>query len=191
MTDGSDRRLRRLKPLDAGALARLLDREGAPRDAVSRGETRAVPLADAVSAARLEEAAAELDALSSGGVIDWRRFDVTRFAALMPSLAYLDRMEGEDGAPDFVYRFVGETIQQVARRTLRGARISDILVGEARRSILDEYAACLDQRRPRASIGRVVVSDMTWLRYLRLLYPAATDGTTPDRLLLIMLFAEG
>jgi hypothetical protein len=190
VTGSGDRRPAALKPLAASQIARLLERNAAPADAVSRGETYAVPFADAMHAAGLEQTAEMLSAISTDGVIDWRRFDVTDFGRLMPSFATLDRIEGADGVPDFRYRFVGETIEQVARRKLRGALLSEVLVGEARRSILTEYAACLKDRRPRASAGRVVISDMTWLRYLRILYPAATDGATPNRLLLILLFAE-
>lgn len=183
-------RLPRLKPLAASEIARLIAADGAPADAVSRGETRAVSFAEAVQAAGLAEMERVLSEISTEGVIDWRRFDVTRFGSLMPSLATLDRIEGADGGVDFQYRFCGETIEEVAQRKLRGARLSDILVGSARTSILAEYDACLRDRTPRASAGQVVISDMTWLRYLRVLHPAATDGTTPDRLLLIMLFAE-
>lgn len=190
MTGEQGGRLPRLKPLAASEIARLIAADGAPADAVSRGETRAVPFAEAVQAAGLQETTAALAEISTEGVIDWRRFDVTRFGSLMPSLATLDRIESEDGGVDFRYRFCGETIEEVAQRKLRGARLSDILVGSARTSILAEYDACLRGRTPRASAGQVVISEMTWLRYLRVLHPAATDGTTPDRLLLIMLFAE-
>ncbi|MBP5855495.1 hypothetical protein KAJ83_00615 [Marivibrio halodurans] len=158
-----------------------------PSDWLSGQATHALAIEPAVQAAGFARTHDRLMAAMRDGAIDWRRFDIAEFVDIMPSLAYLDRVETDAGA-DFRYRFVGEGINAVARRPLRGLLLSEVLTGTAARQIIAEYERVITDRAPRASAGRVVVSDMSWISYLRLLYPVRT-GERIDRLLLVMLFA--
>ena len=63
-----------------------------------------------------------------------------------------------------------------------------MLTEPSRKDILAEYEQTLREGRPSASTGMVDISDLTWLRYLRFLYPVRRGAAT-DRLLCFMLFA--
>jgi hypothetical protein len=158
-------------------------------DAVSRIEPQDLEFETAVHLAGLSDHDRTLrNMMDAEEVIDWTRFDITRFAPLMPSMATLDRIGPHEDA-DFVYRFVGESINSVAKRNLRGLRLSEILTGEGRDHILRTYRRTAAEARRHAGAGTVEVSDLTWVRYLRFLYPVRV-GETVDRVLLIMLFSK-
>lgn len=141
----------------------------------------------AIESAGLSGVDAGLSAITVEGAIDWTRFDVTQFGGLMPSMAVLDRREESGDAPDYVYGFVGETINEVAQRSLRGRSLRSALSEPARDRIVDEYDRVLRRREPRASVGRVVISTLEWVGYVRFLYPVRHLGRT-ERVLLLMLF---
>ncbi len=162
--------------------------DGVPADAMSANAPRSVPFEEAVALADMEDADARLRTMSDGGILNWSRFDIQPFARLMPSIAYLDKVDREGGIIDFRYGFVGENINAIAKRNLRGICLRDVLVGEKAEAIIQEYATTLEERVPRASSGNVSISDLTWVRYLRFLYPTRTE-TGLDRVFLIMLFA--
>lgn len=158
-----------------------------PGDAMSANSFGSLDIEDAVREAGIGTYHDKLVALAGPrGAIDWSRFDIVELAPLMPSIATLDYSITRDD-PDFTYRFVGESINAIAKRNLRGLGLRDVLVGKNRDSIIAEYGAALKGGRPRASAGKVVISELTWVRYLRFLYPVRTD-TGVDRVLLIMLF---
>jgi len=156
---------------------------------MSSNRPRNIPFDDAVDLADIGQADATLREVSTDGVLDWDRFDIVPFAALLPSIAVLDREEREDGLIDFRCRFVGENINAIAQQSLRGLLVRDFLIGNQAEEIVEEYAATLRDAVPRASTGNVSTSDMTRVRYLRFLYPVRTK-TGIDRVLLIMLFAK-
>lgn len=157
-------------------------------DAVSRRPPKAIDMEEALEIAEMRDQHRKLMQISTDGIVDWYKFDITDFAGLMPSIAVLDSVTDEDGNQDFRYGYVGESINEVAQRPLRGLRLGDVLVGDAKEKIIEEYAAALDGGVPRASVGRVTISDMDWIHYLRILYPVRRDGAV-DRILLFMLFA--
>lgn len=159
-----------------------------PADAMSGQATHSVDFARAIDLSGFGETHERLRTLMRDGVLDWSRFEIADFRAHIPSLAYFDRVTVE-GRVDFRYRFVGEAINAIARRPLRGLLLSDVLTGAAADQIIAEYDTAIRERACRASVGRVVVSDMSWIAYLRLLYPVCT-GDAVDRLLLFMLFAN-
>ena len=164
------------------------DHADLPNDPLSRDVVHRIDFASAIKAADLGATHGKLEAISDDGVVDWSRFDITDFARLMPSLAILDRKTEGGDEVDFTYGYVGETINTIARRSLRGLRLRDVFRGKACDDVIREYCEVLDQRHPHASTGRVVISDMDWMHYLRLLYPVRHKGTV-ERILLIMLFA--
>ncbi len=175
--------------VDFSALAALLD-DG---DAASDMETmvrnhRPVTFAEAIGLARFHQPHEALTAISTGGVIDWDLFDISDFARFMPSMGTLDLTPVPSGDPDFTYRFVGESINAMARRNLRGVRLRDILASRTRDTIITEYVRTLQSGTPRASAGIVDISDLTWMRYLRFLYPVRTRSGQ-NRILLFMLFS--
>jgi len=72
--------------------------DGIPNDAMSSNRPRNIPFDDAVDLADIGQADATLREVSTDGVLDWDRFDIVPFAALLPSIAILDREEREDGS---------------------------------------------------------------------------------------------
>lgn len=158
-------------------------------DAMSRRPPQPIEFSEALEIADMQDQHRKLSAISDGGIVDWRQFDITDFGAMMPSIAFLDRVMDENGNQDFQYGYVGESINEIAQRPLRGVRLGEVLVGEAKAKIIAEYAATLDGGQPRASVGRVTISDdMDWVHYMRFLYPVRRDGEV-DRVLLFMLYA--
>lgn len=158
-------------------------------DAISRFEPQELDFETAVEMAGLrghDDALRRI--MDPTGAVIWEEFEIARFARLMPSLATLDRI-GPPEAPDFVYRFVGDSINAVAKRNLRGIRLSEILSGDGRIPILQAYRRTVVETRPHAGAGSVEVSDMTWVKYLRFLYPVRVSDAV-DRVLLIMLFSK-
>ncbi len=160
-----------------------------PPDALSGQVSDPVDFERAVETAGFGGIHAYLTGLEEAGAVVWEDFEIARVASVMPSMAYLDREVDADGTVDFRYRFVGEELNLIARRSLRGQRLGEVLVGDHRRQILDEYEAAIAGPALRASAGRVVISDMRWMHYLRLLYPVRVGGTV-SRLLLFMLFSR-
>ncbi len=157
-------------------------------DAMSRQPPTSLDLEEALEIAEMQDQHQKLTAISLDGVILWDRFDITDFAPLMPSIAVVDKDVAASGTVDFRYGYVGESINEIAQRPLKGVLMGDVLVGDAKDMILQEYSDTLSQARPRASFGRVTVSEYDWVHYMRFLYPVNRDGNI-DRVLLIMLYA--
>ena len=158
-------------------------------DAMSRRPPRSIDLEEALTFADMWDQHRKLEAISDDGVVDWSRFDIVDFSTMMPSIALLDSVTDEDGNRDFQYGYVGESINEIAQRPLRGLRLGSVLVGEARDTIIAEYVAALEGGKPRASVGRVTITDdMDWVHYLRILYPVRRDGAV-NRILLFMLYS--
>ncbi|WP_425403086.1 hypothetical protein [Hwanghaeella sp.] len=158
-------------------------------DAISRWPPQPIDFSEALDVADMKAEHRKLAAISEGGVVCWEKFDIVDFGAMMPSIALLDCVSGENGERDFQYGYVGESINEIAQRPLRGIRLGDVLVGEAKQQIIEEYTAAIDGREPRASIGQVTISDdLDWVHYMRFLYPVRRDGEV-NRVLLFMLFA--
>lgn len=174
-------------------LQNLREFEGQALDLTGKGirnrSSQRIGFADALDLGGFHPVHAQLEAVSEDGVIDWARFDITAFGKYMPSMATFDAIEGDGGALDFRYGFCGDNINRVAKRPLRGRKLSEVLTGASRDDILAEYAAVLREEAPSASSGTVDISDMTWVRYLRFLYPARRNGEV-SRLLAFMLFAS-
>ncbi|NMM44622.1 hypothetical protein HH303_09025 [Rhodospirillaceae bacterium KN72] len=168
-------------------VARDSDPTKIPADAMSRKMPVSLDFQEAMTLGGFTKAHETVMAMADDGVVDWSRFDITSFAYWMPAIATLDRIETEAGEPDFVYRFVGESINTIAKRSLRGISLRQVLVGPAMNWILTEYETTLKEGHPRASTGQVTISDMNWVRYLRFLYPVRT-ATGVDRILLFMLY---
>lgn len=127
-------------------------------------------------------------ALFPDDLVHWSRFDPTEFVSILPNLAYLDVVR-EGNSTDFVYRFVGENINEIAKTSLRGCRLSSVLPPSTREIILDEYTSTIENVAARASKGRVFVSDKTWLTYVRILFPVKVEAEI-SRILLLMTFTE-
>ena len=158
-----------------------------PTESMSGRLSSSLPFGEAIRLGAFDTAHAAVQSVSTDGVVDWDQFDITPFGRWMPALATLDRVDTEDGEVDFIYRFVGESINTVAKRSLRGASLRQILNGPVMDWILQEYNTTLVDRAFRASTGTVTISDMTWMRYLRFLYPVKT-GSGVNRILLFMLY---
>lgn len=157
-------------------------------DAMSRRPPRSINLEEALDIADMRGPHEKLMAISTDGIVDWEKFDITDFAVMMPSIAILDSVLDENGGQDFQYGYVGESINEIAQRPLKGVRLGEVLVGDAKDRIIDEYAVTLKGGVPRASAGRVTISDMDWVQYMRFLYPVRRNGQV-NRVLLIMLYA--
>lgn len=157
-------------------------------DAMSRHPPQGIDLGEALTAADMHEQHQKLTEISTNGVVDWEKFDITDFGVMMPSIAILDSVSDENGEMDFRYGYVGESINEIAQRPLRGLCLGEVLVGDAKATIIEEYTATLKSAEPRASFGQVTISDMDWVHYMRFLYPVRKDGEV-NRILLIMLFA--
>ncbi|RVU36834.1 hypothetical protein EOI86_16865 [Hwanghaeella grinnelliae] len=157
-------------------------------DAMSRRPPRTIDLDEALDVAGMRDHHRKLMESAVDGVIEWDRFDIIDFGPIMPSIALLDSVTDEDGNQDFKYGYVGESINEIAQRPLRGLKLGDVLVGEAKEKIISEYAAALNGGHPRVSVGRVTISDLDWVQYMRFLYPVRRDGEV-NRILLIMLFS--
>ena len=159
------------------------------KDAMSRRPPTSVALEEALEAAEMHDQHSKLMEISEDGIVDWAKFDIVDFAAMMPSIAVLDSVRDDAGKRDFRYGYVGESINEIAQRPLRGMRLGDVLVGEAKEKIIEEYAATLKTGKARATVGRVTISDdMDWVHYMRFLYPVRRDGNV-DRVLLVMLYS--
>ena len=130
----------------------------------------------------------KLMSIATDSIIDWEKFDITEFAAMMPSIALLDSVLDENGNQDFQYGYVGESINEIAQRPLKGLRLGEVLIGEAKDKIIDEYAATLQGGVPRASAGRVTISELDWIQYMRFLYPVRRNGKV-NRVMLFMLYS--
>ena len=161
--------------------------ETAKASSISQGITEPEDLDTALAKSELSETHRRPMGFATDGILDWRTFDITDFGTLMPNLAVLDYLGGGADGPDFIYGFVGESINYIARQTLRGQRLSQALTGIARERIIAEYVACIDGRAVRASSGQVVISDLHWFRYRRFLYPMRTASGV-DRVVLVMVF---
>jgi len=157
-------------------------------DAMSRRPPTSIDLDEALDIAEMRPQHDTLMGIADDGIVDWSRFDITDFGVMMPSIAILDRTVDGDGNPDFQYGYVGESINEIAQKPLRGLCLSEVLVGEAKQKIIAEYDATLNGAKPRASFGRVTISDMDWVHYMRFLYPVRRNGAV-DRVLLFMLYA--
>jgi hypothetical protein len=157
-------------------------------DAVSRRPPRSIELEEALEIADMRDQHCKLMETAVDGVVDWDKFDIVEFGPMMPSIALLDSVIDENGNQDFQYGYVGESINEIAQRPLRGLKLGDVLVGEAKEKIITEYIAALDSGHPRVSVGQVTISDMDWVHYMRFLYPVRRDGEV-NRILLIMLFS--
>lgn len=164
-------------------------KEAIPADAMSGRAPAQLPLDDALAKADFQEAHALVTDMSLDGVVSWERFDIVPFGRFMPSMATLDRQVSPMGAIDFVYAYVGQSIESIAQQSLRKLSLRQVLVGEKKETIIAEYDRTLIDAEPRATEGRLAVSDETWVRYLRFLYPVRTE-TGLDRVLLFMLFDE-
>ena len=158
-------------------------------DAMSRRPPRTIDLEEALEAADMKEQHKKLMELAVDGVVDWDKFDIVEFGPMMPSIALLDSVTDENGNQDFQYGYVGESINEIAQRPLRGLKLGDVLVGEAKDKIIAEYAAALNGNEPRVSVGQVTISDLDWVHYMRFLYPVRRNGEV-NRILLIMLFSH-
>ena len=158
-------------------------------DAMSRRPPTSIDLEEALETADMHDQHRKLMEISEDGIVDWSKFDIVDFAAMMPSIAVLDSIRDDAGRQDFRYGYVGESINEIAQRPLRGLRLGEVLVGDAREKIIEEYAATLKTGKARASVGRVTISDdMDWVHYMRFLYPVHRDGVI-DRILLFMLYS--
>jgi hypothetical protein len=158
-------------------------------DAVSRRPPRTIDLEEALEVADIKEQHKKLMELAVDGVVEWDKFDIVEFGPMMPSIALLDSVTDENGNLDFQYGYVGESINEIAQRPLRGLKLGDVLVGEAKDKIIAEYAAALNGNEPRVSVGQVTISDLDWVHYMRFLYPVRRNGEV-NRILLIMLFSH-
>lgn len=175
--------------VDFTALVELASgREAVPSDAMSANPPRSIPFNDALELAKFQSIHELVTSMSTGGVVDWQKFDIAPFATMMPSIATLDYFKTDQGLDDYIYRYVGQNLETIAKRSLRAVSLRQVLVGKSRDAILREYGDTLAGRVPRASTGNVDVSDLVWVRYLRFLYPVRTK-TGVDRLLLFMLFS--
>jgi hypothetical protein len=175
--------------VDFTALVELASgREAVPADAMSANPPRSLPFNNALDLAEFQSVHEIVTGMSDDGVVVWDKFDIAPFAALMPSIATLDQFKTDAGEDDYIYRFVGQNLETIAKRSLRKTSLREVLHGKNRDAILQEYGATLTGRVPRASTGNVDISDLVWVRYLRFLYPVRTK-TGVDRLLLFMLFA--
>lgn len=175
--------------VDFTALVELASgQEAVPSDAMSANPPRSLAFNNALELAEFQSVHELVSGMSTEGVVDWDQFDIGPFGALMPSIATLDHFKTDLGEDDYVYRYVGQNLETIAKRSLRHVSLRQVLVGKSRDAILTEYGDTLAGRVPRASTGNVDVSDMVWVRYLRFLYPVRTK-TGIDRLLLFMLFA--
>lgn len=150
---------------------------------------QAVDFAKALELGAFHDTHAQLAAISEDGVVDWDRFDIADFVPYITSIATFEQTETPDGEIDFIYRVAGENINRVAKRNLRGCTLREVLIGPNRNVILTEYIQTLAERRPSASRGSVDISDLTWVHYLRFLYPVRRHGAV-RHLLNFMLFAS-
>lgn len=150
---------------------------------------QAVDFAEALELGAFHDVHARLTEISDGGVVDWDRFDIADFVPYITSIATFERIETPDGEIDFIYKVAGENINRVAKRNLRGCTLREVLIGPNRDVILTEYMQTLAERRPSASRGSVDISDLTWVHYLRFLYPVRRHGEV-GYLLNFMLFAS-
>lgn len=169
----------------------LIDRasgqEAVPADAMSGGAPISIPFAEALAKADFREAHELVTDMSVDGILNWERFDIIPFGRFMTSMATLDRIETPVGQIDFRYGYVGLSIESIAQESLRKKTLREVLVGDKKEAIIAEYDQTLTDRHPRATEGRVKVSNESWARYLRFLYPARTE-TGIDKVLLFMLF---
>lgn len=177
-----------VKRLSYRSLSSFAQGKPVAANAVSGQAPSSVDLQEALEMADMKEQHDKLMRIAEDGVVDWGRFDIIEFASLMPSIAILDRVETAQGEPDFQYGYVGESINEIAQKPLKGLTLGEVLVGEAKDTIIAEYQAALGSAGPRASVGRVVISDLDWVHYMRFLYPVRRNGEV-DRILLIMLYA--
>lgn len=178
-----------VKRLNFQSLSSFAQGRALVNDAMSRRPPTSIDLEEALKLAEMQDQHRKLTEISDDGIIDWTKFDITDFGPVMPSMAILDNIPDDAGNPDFQYGYVGESINEIAQRPLKGLRLSEVLVGAAKDEIIEEYAATLNGGKPRASVGRVTISDdMDWVQYLRLLYPVRRDGQV-NRILLFMLYA--
>ena len=160
-----------------------------PGEGLTPRRSQRLDFDEALALGRFQDVHDRLTAISQDGTVDWARFDITEFGSYMPSLATFDRIATPEGEADYLYGFAGENLNRVAKRSLRGLKLRDVLTGPSRDGILAEYAQTLSEGRPSASTGMVDISDLFWLRYLRFLYPVRRGGET-NRLLCFMLFAS-
>lgn len=158
-------------------------------DAMSRHAPKTINLEEALEVADMKDQHKKLMELAVDGVVDWDKFDIVEFGPMMPSIALLDSVTDENGNQDFQYGYVGESINEIAQRPLRGLKLGDVLVGEAKDKIIAEYATALNGNEPRVSVGQVTISDLDWVHYMRFLYPVRRNGDV-NRILLIMLFSQ-
>jgi len=177
-----------VKRLNFQSLSSFAKGQALVDDAMSRRPPRSIDLEDALEIADMRDHHSKLMETAVDGVVDWDTFDIVEFGPLMPSIALLDSVIDENGDQDFQYGYVGGSINEIAQRPLRGLKLGDVLVGEAKDKIIAEYAAALEGGRPRASVGRVTISDMDWVHYMRFLYPVRRDGAV-NRILLVMLYS--
>lgn len=157
-------------------------------DAMSRRPPESIDFEKALEIATMGNHHRKLMESADQGVIDWNKFDIIDFGPIMPSIALLDCVTDENGNPDFQYGYVGESINEIAQRPLRGLRLGEVLVGKAKETIIAEYTATLNSGQPRASVGQVTISELDWVHYLRFLYPVRREGEV-NRILLIMLYS--
>jgi len=178
-----------VKRLNYQSISALAQGRVVVEDAMSRRPPKSIDLEKALEIAEMQDPHRKLMEISDGGIVDWAKFDITDFGAMMPSIAILDSVTDDAGNQDFQYGYVGESINEIAQRPLRGLRLGEVLVGTAKEKIIEEYAAALNGGKPRASVGRVTISDdKDWVSYMRFLYPVRRDGEV-NRVLLFMLYA--
>lgn len=178
-----------VKRLNFQSITALAQGRVIAEDAISRRPPQSIDLEKALEIAEMRDPHRKLLEISDGGIVDWAKFDITDFGAMMPSIAILDSIRDDAGNQDFQYGYVGDSINEIAQRPLRGLRLGEVLVGTEKEKIIEEYTAALNGGKPRASVGRVTISDdKDWVPYMRFLYPVRRNGEV-NRVLLIMLYA--
>jgi hypothetical protein len=116
--------------------------------------------------------------------------DPADLRSLLPRLALIDVLREPSGLA-FRYRLTGTEIVNRAGRDPTGKRFDELYRGDYLQTANETYRQVVESARPHTS-DRVypLVPGREYMRYDRLLLPLASDGTTVDMVMLLVVVLE-